>query len=73
MDYDELPSRGKVTAFGEKTKNHKCSGKCYVFYDEDRNYHVECEHCGTVASYKTNSLDSAIEIWNDMTDKHEFE
>jgi Fe2+ or Zn2+ uptake regulation protein len=68
MNYDELPSRGKVTADGEKTKNHACGGRCYVFYDENRQYHVECEKCGTLVTFKARSLDWAIKIWNDMPD-----
>lgn len=70
MNYDELPSRGKVTSDGEKTKNHgiSCGGRCYVFYDESKQYHVECENCGTIVTFKTNSLDWAIKIWNDMPD-----
>jgi hypothetical protein len=29
---------------------------------------VECEKCGTLVKYRTNSLDLAIKIWNDMPD-----
>jgi len=67
-DYDKLPSRGKETSDGEKTSNHHslCNGRCYVFYDEDRQYHVECERCGTLVIFKANGLDRAIKIWNDM-------
>jgi Fe2+ or Zn2+ uptake regulation protein len=64
MNYYELPSRGKVTAEGIKTKNHACGGRCYVFYDEDMKYHVECEKCGTVAEFTARSLDGAILTWN---------
>lgn len=66
MNYDELPSRGKVTADGEKTRKCGCKGRAYVFYDEDRKYHVECEKCGWVVAYKAPSLDIAIKMWNDM-------
>ena len=66
MNYDQLPSRGKVTSDGEYTKPCWCSGRCYVFYDENENYHVECENCGVVVRYKTNSADWAIKMWNDM-------
>lgn len=70
INYDKLPSRGKEASDGEKTKNHgiSCGGRCYVFYDENRWYHVECEKCGTLVKYRTNSLDLAIKIWNDMPD-----
>lgn len=70
MDYDSLPSRGKETSDGEKTKNHgiTCGGRCYVFYDEQGKYHVECEHCGWLVAFRTSSLDLAIRIWNDMPD-----
>ncbi|HBC94804.1 MAG TPA: hypothetical protein DCZ10_18380 [Pelotomaculum sp.] len=70
INYDKLPSRGKETSDGEKTKNHgiSCGGRCYVFYDENRWYRVECEKCGTLVKYRTNSLDLAIKIWNDMPD-----
>lgn len=70
MNYDKLPMQGKVTSDGEEAKKHgiSCGGRCYVFYDEDRQYHVECEHCGTLVTYKARSLDLAIKIWNDMPD-----
>lgn len=68
MNYDNLPSRGKVTSDGEKTKDHykDCGGRCYVSYDENKQYHVECEKCGTVAIYASTSMDLAIKMWNDM-------
>jgi len=65
MVYDELPSRGKVTHNGEKTKDCKCGGRCYVFYDENRFYHVECEKCGIRASFTEKSQDNAIRLWNE--------
>ena len=70
MIYDKLPTRGKETSDGERTKKHgaSCGGRCYVFYDEDRVYHVECENCGMLVTYKTTSLDMAIKIWNDIPD-----
>ena len=70
INFDKLPSRGKETSDGEKAKNHgvTCGGRCYVFYDEDRQYHVECESCGVIVVYKSRSLDLAIKIWNDMPD-----
>jgi transcription elongation factor Elf1 len=70
MNYDKLPTRGKETSDGVKTKKHgiTCGGRCYVFYDEDREYHVECENCGTIVTYRTTSLDRAIKIWNDIPD-----
>lgn len=70
MNYDKLPMRGKVTSDGEKTKKHgiSCGGRCYVFYDENEQYHVECENCGTLVNYKARSLDLAIKRWNDMPD-----
>ena len=71
MNYDELPNRGKLTSEGIKTKNHNCSGRCYVFYDEAEQYHVECENCGVIVKYKTNSQDKAIEIWNAMEVFHD--
>lgn len=70
INYDKLPSRGKEASDGEKTKNHgeSCGGRCYVFYDESRQYHVECEKCGWLVAFKTTSQDRAIKIWNDMPD-----
>ena len=70
MNYNELPSRGKLTSDGEETKKHgiSCGGRCYVFYDENQQYHVECENCGTIVTFKTISLDYAIKLWNDMPD-----
>jgi len=67
MDYDKMPSRGKITSYGEQTKRHGiCRGRCYVHYDENRWYRVECENCGDILKFKADSLDMAIEIWNDM-------
>ena len=71
MNYDKLPNRGKVTSTGINTKKHNCSGRCYVFYDEGGQYHVECENCGVIVHYKTNSQDKAIEIWNTMEVFHD--
>jgi hypothetical protein len=69
LNYDELPSRGKATSDGEKTKNHNaCGGPCYVHYDENRVYRVECVKCGNLVTFKASSLDLAIKIWNDMPD-----
>jgi len=64
--YEELSSRGKIASDGEETRKCNCGGRCYVFYDEDRQYHVECENCGTIVAFKTKSQDWAIKIWNDM-------
>jgi Fe2+ or Zn2+ uptake regulation protein len=64
MKFDALPSRGKITADGEETQKHNCGGRCYIFYDENAKYHVECETCGVVKEIKARSLDSAIRIWN---------
>jgi hypothetical protein len=71
INYDELPTRGKVSSDGEQTKKHGnsvCGGRCYVFYDENKTYRVNCEKCGTLVTYKARSLDWAIKIWNDMPD-----
>lgn len=70
VDYDKMPLRGKETSDGEKTKNHgiSCGGRCYVHYDENRWYRVECEKCGNIVKFKSDSLDLAIKIWNDMPD-----
>lgn len=70
VNYDKMPSRGKETSDGEKIKNHgiSCGGRCYVHYDENRVYRVECEKCGNLVSFKTSSLDLAIKLWNDMPD-----
>jgi len=68
--WEYMPSRGKMTSDGEKAKKHNsvCGGRCYVHYDENRLYRVECEKCGTLVIFKTSSLDLAIKIWNDMPD-----
>jgi hypothetical protein len=66
MKYDKLPARGKITSDGEKTRDCACGGRCYVFYDEDRIYRVDCEHCGTIVVFKSSSQDRAIKIWNDI-------
>lgn len=68
IKYDKLPERGKVTSDGEHTRKCHCGGRCYVFYDEAREYRVECENCGTIVRYKAGSQDRAIKLWNDMPD-----
>lgn len=65
INYDELNSRGKVTADWERVKDHSCGGRCWIEYDESRQYRVECEKCGTVSKVTTTSLDNAIRLWND--------
>jgi len=72
-NYDELPSRGKITSDGEKIANHhgQYGGRCYMFYDEKGRYRVECEECGTVARFKTSSLDLAIKTWNNNQEVQE--
>lgn len=67
INYDKLPTRGKETSDGEKTRKHgACGGRCYVFYDENRWYRVECENCGTLKKFRADGLDLAIKAWNDM-------
>jgi ribosomal protein L37E len=68
--WESLPSRGKVTSDGEQTKPHHsaCRGRCYVHYEENGLYRVECEKCGTLVTFRTRSMDWAIKIWNDMPD-----
>ncbi len=66
INYNKLPTRGKITSDGEKTRNCACGGRCYVFYDEDRTYRVDCEHCGVIVTFKSSSQDKAIKIWNDI-------
>lgn len=70
IDYDKLPRYGKETFDGEKTKNHgiSCGGRCFVFYVQDGWYQVECEKCGSIMYFKTDSQDHAIKLWNDMPD-----
>lgn len=69
-NYDDLPSRGKIASDGEKVKNHGmfCGGRIYISYEEDRWYLVHCEHCGEIVKVRTDSMDMAIKIWNDMPD-----
>jgi PHP family Zn ribbon phosphoesterase len=66
VNYNKLPPHGKVTSDGEETRRCACGNKCYVFYDEERQYRVECEKCGEIVSFKTSSMDKAIKIWNDI-------
>ena len=66
MRFEDLPLRGKVTSDGEEARKCTCGGRCYVFYDEDRQYHIECENCGTVVNFTSSNLDRAIKFWNDM-------
>lgn len=66
INYDKLPTRGKITSDGEKARDCACGGRCYVFYDEDRTYRVDCERCGTIVVFKSTSQDSAIKIWNEI-------
>lgn len=42
---------------------HNCNGRCAVFYDEDRLYHVECEHCGYLAHERLPSYLKAKEYF----------
>lgn len=64
--YGELPSRGKVASDGEKARNCVCGGRCYVSYDEEKLYRVDCERCGILTAFRASSLDRAIKIWNDI-------
>ena len=64
MNYDELPSRGKMTSYWEKIRDCDCGGRAYINYDENREYSVYCEKGGYVCSFKTTSLDMAIRLWN---------
>lgn len=71
LRYDELPSRGKETSDGVKTQKHGvfCCGRCWVGYDENKTYRVECENCGTLVMYTADSHDQAIKIWNCIADR----
>lgn len=70
VDYDKLPRRGKETLDGTKLKPcEECGGRCYVFYDEDRHYRVECEDCGNEVEFEHSSMDGAIYHFNSL--KHE--
>ncbi len=44
LRYEELPSRGKETSDEIKVKRHGvyCYGRCWVGYDENKTYRVEC-------------------------------
>jgi len=65
--YDELPSRYKETSTGIKVRAcPDCGERCYVFYDEDRKYRVECEHCDFKVEFKISSFDKAVELFNEM-------
>lgn len=69
MNYEQMPSRGKSTSTGVAASEHgECRGRCYVHYDENRFYRVECEHCGDVFKFTADSLDQAIERWNIIVD-----
>ena len=65
MNYNELSSSGKFTSDGEQAKKcNTCDNRCYVFYDEEEKYHVECEKCGVVLRFKARNKDKAIRVWN---------
>ena len=66
INYDELPSRGKVTSDGERIRKCHCGGRCYVNYDEDRKYSAYCENGGHIVSFRASSMDLAIKVFNDM-------
>ena len=66
MNYDDLPTKGKITSDGEKIRNCHCGGRCYVSYDENQMYSVYCENGGHIVSFRTIGLDIAIKMWNDM-------
>lgn len=67
MNYDELPKRGKELSTGEKLREcNNCGERCYMFYEENRKYKVECEECGEVHWFEANSLDNAMKQWNEL-------
>jgi len=66
MNYDEFPKRGKEASDGEKVRHCWCFGRCYIHYDENANYRVECENCGDVITFKAISFDLAVKMFNDM-------
>jgi hypothetical protein len=66
-DYDELPTRGKILSTGEKLREcNSCGGRTYMFYDENRNYHIECEDCDETHKLIAKSLDEAMTQWNEL-------
>lgn len=62
--YEDVPSRSKKTSEGIFAKQHICSGRTVVIYDEEEEYHVVCENCGSINYLKAKSMDEAITIWN---------
>ena len=67
LNYDKLPTRGKITSDGEQVKNCVCGGRRYVEYEEARLYHIFCESCDLEAWKKCNSLDEAIKHFNELS------
>lgn len=66
MNYDELPKRNKETSDGEKAINCQCGGRIYMAYLEREIYMPICEKCGYQKKFKANSVDRAIQYWNEL-------
>ena len=64
MNFDELPKRNKETLDGEKTINCKCGGRIYMSYLEREMYMPICENCGNLETFRSKSVDEAIQHWN---------
>ena len=69
VDMDCYPHL-RITSYGVWIRDCQCGGRCCVFYDEDRQYRVECEYCGTVDKFEAPSFDEAIRIWNRQANQY---
>jgi Zn ribbon nucleic-acid-binding protein len=64
-NYDELPRRGKEMSTGEPLREcNVCRALCYMFYEENKTYRLECENCGAEKKFTAKSLDDAMKQWN---------
>lgn len=67
FDYDVMPTRNKQNSKGELMREcNNCGNRTYMLYEEAENYKVVCEYCDEAHSFKANSMDRAMERWEEM-------
>lgn len=67
FDYDVMPTRGKKHSNNKMMREcNNCGERTCIFYEEDQNYKVVCEHCDEEHSFKAKSMDEAMEKWDSM-------
>ena len=67
FDYNVMPRRGKEHSDGKIMRQcNNCGERTYMIYEEDRNYRVVCENCEEEHSFKCDSMDGAMDKWQNM-------